>query len=163
MTSTLQPLIVAVDDEMDDLFLLRHILQKTEFAHTFQLFANGEAAVNGLSAMLASTDVFDPPLLCFLDVKMAAMPGFDVLRWIRNQKALDPMPVLMLSSSDDARDIDTARELGAQGFLKKYPSVGAMQTALGEAQEFALAPTPKKAFLHWNYRFVDANDPISAK
>jgi CheY-like chemotaxis protein len=163
MSSTPQPLIVAVDDEADDLFFLRHIIQKVGIPHRFQAFGNGEAAVNGLTSLLQEQDAFALPFVCFLDIKMAAMNGFDLLRWIRTQKALDSVPVIMFSSSDDPRDVDLARELGAQGYLKKYPSVSAMQAVLDEAKEFALLESPKKSFLQWSYRFVDATNAVTAK
>jgi CheY-like chemotaxis protein len=158
-----QPLIIAVDDEPDDIFFLRHILKKTTFDHQFQPFGNGEAAVVALSSLVEQDSGFDLPLVCFLDIKMAAMTGFDLLRWIRSQKSLDCVPVIMFSSSDDPGDVDGARELGAQGYLKKYPSVAAMQTVLEEAREFALLPPPKKTFLQWSYRFVDSSDAVAAK
>lgn len=163
MSSILQPLIVAVDDENDDLFFLRHIINKTGVPHRFQPFSNGEAAVAGLTSLIEDHTAFILPLVSFLDIKMAAMNGFDVLRWIRGQKSLDALPVLMFSSSDDPQDIATARELGAQGYLKKYPSVTAMQTVLDEAREFSLAASPKKTFLQWSYRFVDSSDSVVAK
>jgi CheY-like chemotaxis protein len=156
----LHPLIVGVDDEADDIFFLRQLLQKTGRDHRFQPFANGEAAISGLSLLLESATAFTLPLVCFLDIKMAAMNGLDVLRWIRGQRGLDAVPVIMFSSSDDPRDVDTARELGAQGYLKKYPSVPAMQTVLQEAQDFVLLPAPKKTFLQWSYRFVEASDAV---
>ena len=158
-----QPLIVAVDDEPDDLFFLRHIIGKTGVVHRFQPFANGEAAVVGLTTLIGQQDAFALPLVCFLDIKMAAMNGFDVLKWIRTQRALDAVPVLMFSSSDHPHDVDQARELGAQGYLKKYPSVDAMRTVLEEAKEFALLESPKKTFLQWSYRFVDSSDAVAAK
>ena len=157
-----QPLIIAVDDEADDVFFLRHILQKTALDHRFQPFGNGEAAVIGLTSFTEMGTIVLPQV-CFLDIKMAGMTGFDVLRWIRGQKALDAMPVIMFSSSDDPRDVDGARELGAQGYLKKYPSVAAMHTVLAESREFALLPTPKKTFLQWSYRFVESSDAVAAK
>lgn len=153
-----QPLVVAVDDEADDILFLRHLLQKSGLAHRFQPFGNGEAFVSGLTSMIENENAFGLPFVCFLDLKMAAMSGFDVLKWIRNQKALDAVPVIMLSSSDDPLDVETARELGAQGYLKKHPSVDAMRTVLSEAGEFAFLPAPKKSFLQWNYRFVEAGD-----
>jgi CheY-like chemotaxis protein len=166
MSSTLQPLqplIVAVDDEADDIFFLRHILQKTALAHRFQPFGNGDASIIGLTSLTEAGSTLELPLVCFLDIKMAGMTGFDVLKWIRGQKALDGMPVVMFSSSDDPRDVDGARELGAQGYLKKYPSAAAMQTVLDEAREFALLAPPKKTFLQWSYRFVESSDAVAAK
>jgi CheY-like chemotaxis protein len=163
MTSMPQPLIVAVDDEADDVFFLRHLLQKTPLAHRFQPFANGEAALSGFNSLIEQENSFGLPLVCFLDIKMAAMSGFDVLRWMREKKALDSVPVLMLSSSDDPGDVERARELGAQGYLRKYPSVDAMQTVLDEAREFALLPGPKKTFVQWSYRFVGLNEAVPVK
>lgn len=163
MTSTLQPLIVAVDDEADDIFFLRHILQKVGMPHQFQPFSNGEAAMVALSAFANGDNAANFPLVCFLDIKMVGLTGFDLLKWIRSQRGLDALPVIMYSSSDHPQDVDSARELGAQGYVKKYPSVPAMKTLLDEAREFASAVPPKKTFLQWHYRFVDASDAVAAK
>src|SRR5687767_8226163 len=106
MNSALQPLIVAIDDEADDVFVLRNLLQKSSVEHRFQPFSNGEAAVAGLTSLIEENAQTSLPLVVFLDIKMAAMNGLDVLRWIRGQKALDAVAVIMLSSSDDPRDVD---------------------------------------------------------
>ncbi len=163
MLPTPLPLIVAVDDEADDLFFLRHVIRKVGLPHTFQSFGNGEAAVNGLGHLLAQEPPAVLPLVCFVDIKMSAMNGFDVLRWIREQRAFDSVPVIMFSSSDDPGDVAKARELGAQGYLKKYPSAPAMQSVLDEAKAFALLPLPKQSFMQWSYRFIDASDAVAAK
>lgn len=157
------PLIIAVDDEPDDIFFLRRTITKTGFAHQFQSFSNGEAAMIALAAVAAHEKPDDFPLVCFLDIKMVAMTGFDLLRWIRSEKRLDSLPVLMYSSSDYPADVEMARELGAQGYLKKYPSAAAMQTVLEEALDFARAEAPKKTFLQWSYRFVGNSEPVLAK
>jgi CheY-like chemotaxis protein len=159
----LQPLIAAIDDENDELLFLRHLLQKTAFAHRFQPFGNGEAALSGFASLLEHENSFGLPVICFLDGKMPAMSGFDVLRSIREKKALDGVSVFMLSSSDDPNDVDRAREFGAQGYLRKYPSAAAMQTILDEASEFALLGIPRKTFVQWNYRFVESCDAVPAK
>lgn len=157
------PLIIAVDDESDDLFFLRRIIEKTEIAHQFQAFSNGEAAMVALSHIAAGDQPVPFPLVCFLDIKMVAMTGFDLLKWIRAQKGLEGLPVIMYSSSDYPADVETARELGAQGYLKKYPSVAGMQTVLEEALEFSRSPEPRRTFLQWSYRFVDNNEPVAVK
>jgi CheY-like chemotaxis protein len=157
MTSTLPPLIVAVDDEPDDIFFLQRIINRTRLEHRFQPFANGDAAIVGLSSTLTQ-GAAAMPLVCFLDIKMAGMTGFDLLRWIRGQRGLDVLPVIMFSSSDHPGDVDQARELDAQGYLKKSPSVSAMRTILDQAREFAACAPPKKTFLQWSYRFVDSHD-----
>lgn len=157
MSSTL-PLIVAVDDEPDDIFFLRHTLRKVDLPHNFQSYSNGEAAMVALTSFASLSDDPSFPLVCFLDVKMVGMSGFDVLKWIRSQRPLDALPVVMYSSSDHPQDVDLARDLGAQAYVKKYPSAPAMRTLLDEARDFAAAVPPKKTFLQWRYRFVDSSD-----
>ena len=157
------PLIVAVDDEPDDIFFLRRTLSKTAVPHRFQPYSNGEAAMNALSSLASDFGSTDAPIICFLDIKMVGLSGFDLLRWVRAQRALDALPVVMFSSSDHPADVDLARELGAQGYVKKYPSVGAMRTVLEQAIEFAAVVPPKKTFLQWSYRFIDSPSPTAAE
>lgn len=151
--------IIAVDDDRDDIFFLRNIIRQVGIPHRFQHFANGDAAVAALSAMLTgeSTHLANP-LVCLLDIKMTGISGFDVLKWIRSQRALDVLPVIMFSSSDDPRHLAAARELGAQSYVKKYPSPSAMRTLLEEAEAFASLAPPKQAFVHWHYRFIGRDE-----
>lgn len=162
MNSTL-PLIVAIDDEPDDIFFLRHTLQKVGLPHQFQSYSNGEAAVVALTALCAVETATTFPLVCFVDIKMIGLSGFDILKWIRSQRALDALPVVMYSSSDHPQDVDAARDLGAQAYVKKYPSVPAMRTLLDEARDFSASLPPKKTFLQWHYRFVDSSDAVNVK
>lgn len=152
------PLILAVDDESDDIFLLQRVLTKTEVPHRFQPYSNGEAAMAALTAIALNAPAADSPIICFLDIKMIGLSGFDLLRWIRHQRALDALPVIMFSSSDYPGDVELARELGAQGYIKKYPSVAAMRTVLDEALQFAAVVPPKKTFIQWAYRFIDSGE-----
>jgi len=78
-------------------------------------------------------------------------------------KGLDTLPFIMYSSSDHPEDVDLARELGAQAYVTKYPSAPAMRTLLEEAREFAALAPPRKTFLHWHYRFIDAGDAVNIK
>jgi len=158
-----QPQIFVVDDEPDDIFFLRRLVQMVGRPHQFQPFGNADAAIVALSAIASSEPRAELPLVCFLDIKMVGTSGFDLLKWIRGQKALDALPVIMISSSDYPDDVDRARELGAQAYLKKYPSVQAMEKVLAEAENFAASPPAKKTFLQWTYRFVESRDTVLAK
>ena len=57
----------------------------------------------------------------FLDLKLPLRSGFEVLEWLRTQSALARTTVVVLSSSAEARDVERAYQLGAQGYLVKYP------------------------------------------
>jgi CheY-like chemotaxis protein len=154
VTARSVPVIVAVDDEMDDIFFLKSIIKRGGTLHRFQHFSNGDAAVAALSALLSGDSQLTFPLVCLLDIKMTGMSGFEVLKWIRSQKRLDALPVIMFSGSDDPRDLENARELGAQSYVKKFPSPEVMKMLLEEAENFASLEPPKKVFLQWHYRFI---------
>ena len=61
---------------------------------------------------------FPLPGLVLLDLKLPFLPGFEVLRWIRQQAHL-PTPVVVLSSSESEADIAAAYKLGANGYVAK--------------------------------------------
>lgn len=68
----------------------------------------------------------DPPDLLLLDLNMPAGGGLDLLGWLKAQRHLDRMDVLMLTGEDDLWFIDRARRLGARGYLTKPVDAAAL-------------------------------------
>ena len=63
------------------------------------------------------------PTLLFIDLKLPLRSGFEVLQWAMGQPALrDSCVKIVLSSSAEVRDVKRAYDLGANGYLVKYPS-----------------------------------------
>ncbi len=62
---------------------------------------------------------FPLPDLFLLDLKMPRLDGFEVLEWLRWQPSLSPLRVVVLTSSDNIRDINRAYRLGANSFMVK--------------------------------------------
>jgi DNA-binding response OmpR family regulator len=79
-----------------------------------------------------------PPRAVFLDVKMPHLDGFETLKWIRAQKHLRRVCVVMLSGSGEGRDIELARTLGANDYLVKYPSALEFARAINLESRVAL-------------------------
>lgn len=140
-------IIAAVDDDSDDIDLLRLLLRKAGIPHPLQIYNDGEAIVSALTKLMdESIKKALGPLLCFLDVKMPAMSGLDVLKWIRAQPALDPLPVIMLSSSEHPEDIKRASQNGAQCYLAKYPQPATLREVIDEAERFAQGAPADECF-----------------
>ncbi len=76
-----------------------------------------------------------PPHLVLLDVMMPEVSGFDVLNRIRHHPALQKLPVLLVTSLGDSKDITRGLMLGADGYITKPvpPSVllKAIETVIG--------------------------------
>ncbi|MES2695013.1 MAG: response regulator [Verrucomicrobiota bacterium] len=138
--------ILAADDDRDDLALLQLLLRKAGVDYPLQLFHRGEDIVAALSkAMEASVNALRP-LICFLDVKLPPFDGHEVLRWIRAHSALNNVPVVMLTGSEAPRDVTTAVQHGAQCYLTKYPQPATLREVVSEAERFALGAPADECF-----------------
>lgn len=140
------PIVLAVDDDEDDVDLLRLLLRKAGIANPLEVYQAGEEFVAGFTRWMESSAHAVWPLLCFLDVKMPAMNGHDLLRWIRGQQRLDKLPVVMLSSSDHPDDISRAAANGAQCYLMKYPQPPVLRAIVAEAERFARGAPARDCF-----------------
>jgi len=74
------------------------------------------------SGPFADRERFPLPGLLFLDLKLPYKSGFEVLQWIWTRPELAAIPVAVLTSSEEERDIKEAARLGARSFLVKPPT-----------------------------------------
>jgi CheY-like chemotaxis protein len=124
--------ILVADDDADDLFLVRRLLAKAGVRNPVVDCRNGDEVVSYLRPLTAAGEKAGRPCVVFLDVKMPKLDGFEVLRWIRKQAALANLPVVMLSGSDEPRDIKRATELGATRYVIKHPPPEVFSKLLAE-------------------------------
>lgn len=114
--------ILLVEDSEDDLFFFRRLLAKAGVKAPVAVATDGQQAIDHLThAMARNGEQIELPRLVFLDLKLPLRGGFEVLDWIRAQSALAQVVVVVLSSSAETRDVVQAFQLGAQGYLVKYP------------------------------------------
>jgi CheY-like chemotaxis protein len=125
-----------VDDDEVDRMLFGRLLREAGITNPLRVFARAEDCIDALIEVLRGAT---PPLTCFLDVRMPGMNGFDALRWIRCQRSLDAVPVVMLSSSEEMRDLNEAHHYGAQCYLAKYPTAEQLRDIVREAERVTTA------------------------
>src|SRR5258706_11033209 len=116
-----QELILIAEDREDDVFLIRHSLEKANVLNPVQVVSTGEVAIAYLSGegKFADRNQHPLPALLLLDLKLPRVDGFEVLRWIRQEPAVKALRVIVLTSSEDIRDVNQAYEAGANSFLVK--------------------------------------------
>jgi CheY-like chemotaxis protein len=118
------PTILLVEDNDDDVFFMRHALQKAKVGLPVQVVPNGQAALDYLSGegKYSDREKYPLPTLIFLDLKMPYVNGFEVLAWMQRQVFTPEIQVVVLTSSPEDRDRQRAKELGARAYLVKPPT-----------------------------------------
>ena len=119
--------ILLVEDNDDDIFLMRRALRKTSLTCPLQVVTDGQQALDYLKGLEKYANRFTYPLpdVIFLDLKLPYVHGFDVLAWIRQKSPMKELPVIVLTSSAEDRDHKRAAELRVKSYLVKPPT-GAM-------------------------------------
>jgi CheY-like chemotaxis protein len=119
-TVLLRPVLL-IDDSHDDLFITKRLLARAGVKHPIVTVDGGAEAIVFLraSALQGAEDLL--PCIIFCDVRMPIQNGFDVLTWARKHKQLKNVPFFMLSGGDTDGDRARAAELGATGYLIKFP------------------------------------------
>jgi two-component system response regulator len=111
--------ILIVEDDLDDLALMLRMLEQHSSTRPV-------VAMDGVEALNFLLDEFkEPPSLVVLDLKLPKLPGLAVLRRIRAEKRTRHLPVIVLTGSQEERDLIEAYRQGAQRCVQKplLPSV----------------------------------------
>lgn len=113
--------VLLVEDSHNDILLLQRAHKMAKMNGQLQVVKDGEQAVAYLSGRNSYVDRDQHPLptLILLDLKLPRKSGFEVLEWLRSQPVLKRLPVVVLTSSAQASDVNRAYELGANSYMVK--------------------------------------------
>ena len=113
--------ILLVEDNTDDVLLTLRALQRANILNEVVVARDGAEALDYLTSegQYAGRDVSDLPVVVLLDLKMPRMGGLEFLEKIRKIKALKFLPVVILTSSKEDRDICESYNLGANSYIQK--------------------------------------------
>lgn len=113
--------ILLVEDNNDDVELTLHALRKENLANHIHVARDGEEALEFLFCNGAHADrSFDrPPRLVLLDLKLPKIDGMEVLRKLKADPRTQSIPVVILTSSKEERDLVQGYGLGANSYIQK--------------------------------------------
>ena len=106
--------ILLVEDNPDDVDLTLRAFRRSRVANDVVVARDG---VEAMERLLSQTQ--PRPALILLDLKLPRVDGFELLRWIREDEALRVLPVVILTSSKEERDIVQSYTLGANSYIVK--------------------------------------------
>ena len=123
MTTTKRAILLVEDNE-DDVFLMRRALKGAHVVNPLHVVEDGQEAVDYLAGTgrFADRERYPLPAVVFLDLKLPYLSGHDVLAWIRRQKEFESLVVIVLTSSNEASDLSRCYALGANSYLVKPPT-----------------------------------------
>ncbi len=107
--------VLLVEDNPDDLELARLAFERGRFARSVDVARDGAEALDHLFGPGAA----DPPQVVLLDIKLPLVDGIDVLRRVKADPRTRHIPVVMLTSSAQDRDLHACYELGANSYIVK--------------------------------------------
>jgi len=110
--------ILLVEDSSGECELFHRALEQAHFAGHFSTAPDAKSALKVLEAT-AEPGTCAMALLIVLDLKLASQNGLTLLRLIRQDSRLAHVPVVMLTTSDDPRDMQACYEAGANGYVVK--------------------------------------------
>uniref|UniRef100_I2PX50 Response regulator with CheY-like receiver domain and winged-helix DNA-binding domain n=1 Tax=Desulfovibrio sp. U5L TaxID=596152 RepID=I2PX50_9BACT len=110
--------ILLMEDDAGDAEIIREVLEEATFSVAIDHVPDGEQGLLFLRREGGYADV-DRPDLILLDLNMPLMDGREVLVELKRDRGLRTIPVLILSTSDAPRDIETSYALGANCYLRK--------------------------------------------
>lgn len=113
--------ILIVEDNPDDELLLLRALKKNNIANPIVVARDGVEALDYLlgRGQFEGRNPTDTPSLILLDLKLPKVDGFEVLRTIRGDRRLRYIPVVILTSSNQDRDVIDGYDLGANSYVRK--------------------------------------------
>lgn len=121
MTSGYGTVILIVDDDDGHAELIRRALHRSGIDDTTVWLESGELALDYVARRgRRRAQQGDDELLILLDINLGAgMNGIDVLRRLKADPKARQIPVIMVSTSDDPKEIALCRSLGCKAFVTK--------------------------------------------
>ena len=113
--------LLVADDSQVDRFLLQRAFDETGVALRALFVVDGQEVLDYLKGVDGFGDRQEHPLpaLIILDLKMPRLNAFDVLKWLKSQPDHHNTPVMILTDSDDAQDINRAYRMGVSAYVRK--------------------------------------------
>jgi len=132
--------ILIVEDSEDDFYATKRAFNKANLHNPIQRAISGEEALSWLQK-----SANNKPGLILLDLNMPGLDGRKTLEFIKQDISLKSIPVIILTTSDDERDIKACYDLGANTYIQKPVDFDGLIEAMKRLKEywFEIALLPK--------------------
>jgi CheY-like chemotaxis protein len=126
---TLQAPLLVVEDSPEDFMVTVRALKKAGVAATIHRAADGDQALDFLHRRAEYADAPRPGIV-LLDLNLPGTDGRDVLTAVKQDPDLKTIPVVILTTSSDLKDVEKCYLAGANSYLKKPVNLEAFMQSI---------------------------------
>jgi len=131
--------LLLVDDNEDDIDLTLMALQKNKIANEIVVARDGEQALHYLQQQTKTKEPHQLPAVILLDINMPGIDGLQVLKQIKADEYTRRIPVVILTSSSEQRDVLEGYNLGANSYIRKPVDFNKFSNAVRQVGLYWLA------------------------
>ncbi|MCE0485010.1 MAG: response regulator [Methylacidiphilales bacterium] len=122
--------VLVIEDNDDDRELLLRQLKKSGMAGHVKFITDGRKALDFLT--VPSKTLTEELIAIFLDLKLPSLSGLDLLRRLRTDEKLQNVPVIVMTSSNDPKDMEECRKLKVTNYVNKPVSFTSFSKAVAD-------------------------------
>jgi CheY-like chemotaxis protein len=119
MNMTKEVIILIADDDLGHIRLIEKNLARAGLHNPIERFNNGQEILDFLFNRGTRRRAKEASYLLLLDIRMPQVDGVEVLRQIKSDPELKKMPVIMLTTTDDPREVERCHGLGCSNYVVK--------------------------------------------
>jgi CheY-like chemotaxis protein len=119
MSMTKEVVVLIADDDLGHVRLIEKNLSRAGLHNPIERFENGQDILDFLFSRGARQRAREASYLLLLDIRMPKVDGVEVLRQIKADPELKKIPVIMLTTTDDPREVEHCHALGCSNYVVK--------------------------------------------
>lgn len=129
--------VLLIDDEWEAHDIFSRALRRDGFSFQIDSAYDGEEGISYLERCVEGRRPW--PCIVFIDIKMPGATGFDVLEWAHGKGVLGRAVFVMLSSSNEPKDVLRAFQIGAHHYVSKSSPPEVLSDLIKSSMRFALS------------------------
>ena len=124
--------ILIADDDAGHARLIEKNLRRAGLNNVIERFEDGEEALDFLFRRGERKCELETPYLLLLDIRMPKVDGVEVLRQLKADPELRKMPVIMLTTTDDPREVERCHGIGCSHYIVKPVDYDGFAQVIGQ-------------------------------
>jgi len=136
MSTRSDVVILIADDDPGHVRLIEKNLRRAALGNLIERFEDGQQVLDFLFRRGDRKRERETPYLLLLDIRMPKVDGVEVLRQLREDPELRKLPILMLTTADDPREVIRCHALGCSNYVVKPVDYGQFADAISKIGSF---------------------------